>query len=721
MINTMVMRKRIFACTAILLLVSIAATHAKTYSSKANGNWNSSSTWNPSGVPGKNDDVTINHTVTLTRNEKVKYLKINSNGVLQGNYELQFWNNGSLEVDGEMNIKTIDLHNAGLTFTVNATGDISLSGDLDINNNTITCNGTIQVGGTLNSGNITGTGAVQAATYSTGTVFGSTPTNGVTYYGQSWIGGTTGAEQSWETATNWASGSIPVSTSVVKIGTGTTVPIISSNAECGDLVLESGANLIIYPLSSLTINGDATNNGTITLKSTSSGTGSLIENGTIINNGHIYVERYLSAGGYHYVSSPVNNAAISSLNDAYYVFSYDETNTDQDRNVGWTTATTNLTNGQGYAVYYTTATTDTFTGDLNNGTINITATRTASGSSATPSPDGWHILGNPYPSAISANSFIAANPDLTGTLYFWSDDGTNGTGFTTADYATYTLAGGVGSSGGGQSTAPDGKIPVSQGFFAQVKSGVSSTNVTFTNAMRLANTTQFFVPRFEIPEFRLDLSDSKGNQNEILLSFPEDATEAFDQNYDGIKMQGNPNLSFFSLLDEHELIIQALPPITKNVSVPLGYYVDVAGELNMERFELKNFNDEVRVYLEDKLTGDRIDLLNNPSYRFYSEKGKFDDRFVLHFEYLMVNTTGVELDEENEEIEAHAFNQCIHISNPLMLEGDIIVYNSIGQKVQTAQLMKSRSQEISLKDQKGVVILKISTESDEFSKKLYID
>ena len=711
------MRSKNTVLSLLLLLAVTFSVTSATYYSKTDGNWGSSSTWNPSGVPNKTDEVVIRHTVTLTSNEDVKFLEITSAGVLQGNYVLQFWNNGSLKVDGTMSIKTIDLKNVGILFTVNASGEIILSGDLDVNNNNITCNGNIEVGGTLTCGNITGAGSVTADVYNTGTVYGITPVAGITYYGQSWVGGTTGNENSWETSTNWASGSVPTSSSLVKINAGSTVPIISSNAVCNDLLIESSASLVIHPLSSLTINGNVTNTGTIILKSDASGTGSLIDNGSLTNNGTIKVERYLTSGAYHYISSPINNVSTSAFAGST-IYAYDETNSDTNRNYGWTAVSTSsgtLTNGRGYAVYHTTNATDTLSGNFNSGNISVTATRTNSGSSASPSPDGWNILGNPYPSAISASSFLSANSDLTGTLYLWADDGTAGSGFTTADYGTYTAAGGVGASGGGQSTAPDGKIAVGQGFFVQVKSGISSTNVSFTNSMRQTNTTQFFIPKSEVQSFRLDLSDQAGNQNEILVSFINDATKGFDQYYDGVKIQGNPYLSLYTIMKDYELIIQALPYMQEDVQIALGYYAAASGEYNFERFEFTNFGDDVRVFLEDKKSGEFIDLLSYPKYTFTTEGGKFNDRFILHFKKkAQVNPS----EDFQSQLDVYAVSSSIFVKNPAMKTGLMTVYNLAGEKIRVMQFSDDNVQNLHVNLAAGIYLISVENDQEKITKKV---
>src|SRR5690606_16855170 len=105
--------------------------------------------------------------------------------------------------------------------------------------------------------------------------------------------------------------------------------------------------------------------------------------------------------------------------------------------------------------------------------------------------DNWNLLGNPYPSAISADAFLGANANLAGFIKLW----THGTlpsaaisdpfyedfmiNYTVADYITYNALGGT-------QSGFDGSIAAGQGFFALMNhtSASTSENVTFNNTMR---------------------------------------------------------------------------------------------------------------------------------------------------------------------------------------------------------------------------------------------
>ncbi|WP_431243362.1 hypothetical protein ACQ9BO_01440 [Flavobacterium sp. P21] len=113
-----------------------------------------------------------------------------------------------------------------------------------------------------------------------------------------------------------------------------------------------------------------------------------------------------------------------------------------------------------------------FKGVPNNGDFTCEASGT----------DNFYLVGNPYPSALSADDFINGNSILEGTLYFWTHNTLAYLGgaykYTRDDYASYNLSGGVGvgtvaPSGIGSpdpdnnSTEPKGYIAAGQAFLPE--------------------------------------------------------------------------------------------------------------------------------------------------------------------------------------------------------------------------------------------------------------
>jgi hypothetical protein len=269
-----------------------------------------------------------------------------------------------------------------------------------------------------------------------------------------------------------------------------------------------------------------------------------------------------------------------------------------------------------------------------------------------------NLLGNPYPSAISADDFMddPSNAGVVGgTIYFWTHN-TPLTNFvyTANDYAVYNYTGGVGTASainsGINNTIPDGTIAAGQGFFMKCN---GTGTATYKNSMRLlGNNSQFFrmsgAPLSTSTEGKnrlwIELSNSQGGFKQLLLGYIQGATNEFDYKYDGeLSEAGNP-VSFYSLLNDKKLTIQgrALPFADSDIH-PIGYKAPTDGAFTIQLAAFDGLFTEQNVYLEDKLLNIIHDLKTEP-YVFITEQGTFDDRFVLRFtnETLGVNPFSVQ-------------------------------------------------------------------------------
>ncbi|MBC8884212.1 hypothetical protein H9X57_15170 [Flavobacterium piscinae] len=203
---------------------------------------------------------------------------------------------------------------------------------------------------------------------------------------------------------------------------------------------------------------------------------SLIQINDVVNSGSITYRRNstpMVTYDYTYWSSPVANQTFGSFSP----------NTNAARFYRWNTAIYNWSNvsvastftaGIGYIIRAPgilpfNATTPTvyngqFVGVPHNG--DITVPIVVSGL------NDRNLLGNPYPSAISADDFMddPSNAGVVGgTIYFWTHNTpiTNYQ-YTSNDYAIYNYTGGVGTqsatNSGINNTIPNGTIVAGQGF-----------------------------------------------------------------------------------------------------------------------------------------------------------------------------------------------------------------------------------------------------------------
>jgi hypothetical protein len=276
----------------------------------------------------------------------------------------------------------------------------------------------------------------------------------------------------------------------------------------------------------------------------------------------------------------------------------------------------------------------TFTGTINNGTINnIPVTTSGQGPTSLSGPSYFNLIGIPYPSSINATTFLSDNAGvIAGTIWLWDDDNSGGSGYTSGDYATRTSAGGT--AGGGGNT-PGINIGSCQGIFVKAN---SNGNIVFNNAQRGTTNTQFFKTEEEISRIWLSLYNDT-TYNEILVAVIPNATDGYDNLYDGIKFRGNPYMSFAQRQpnDAEDIYAIAAYPVIENEKViPLVTDVLLEGIYTIKNKEEENFSG-YNVILEDRLAGTFTDLSNHAEYSTLINAQNGIARFYLHLSPLTIS------------------------------------------------------------------------------------
>ena len=301
-----------------------------------------------------------------------------------------------------------------------------------------------------------------------------------------------------------------------------------------------------------------------------------------------------------------------------------------------------------------------FIGVPNTGTI---TTPTFGGASQ------FNLLGNPYPSALSANAFLldAANAaTLSGTIYLWTHNTPISATYqyTDSDYAIYNYLGGIGTAAatniGLNNAIPNGKISSGQGFFIK---GLANGSATFKNSMRLVgNNDQFFrmaTPTATVssePEkhrYWLNISNNQGAFKQLLVGYADGATLSLDRLFDGEMVDAGNVIGLYTLAENTKLSIQGRPiPFDTSDVIPLGYKSTIASSYNITMPDYDGLFISQKVYLEDKDLNIIHDLKSNP-YIFATAIGTFDSRFVLRYT-----------------------NETLGTENPVFNENSVVIYKN---------------------------------------------
>lgn len=342
----------------------------------------------------------------------------------------------------------------------------------------------------------------------------------------------------------------------------------------------------------------------------------------------------------------------------------------------------------------------TFSGVLNNGIVSVPT-------SMSPNPaDSNSLVGNPYASAISADDFIDLNTNIDGTLYFWthvdnvspSHPGPYLSNFSSDDYAVYTKMGGTGTRGAilhpthpvsGKTTAPTGKIASGQGFYVTM---LTPTPIVFNNGLRSkshANTD--FYKTTGSPEEKdrvwLNLYNEDKMFSQQLVGYTEEATLGKDRGYDGPLSNAGNYINFYSLIGNERFKIQGRSAFDISDEVPLGYFsaVDDVFKIEIDSVEgqLRNIS---HIYLHDRELQIFHDLKQG-SYSFTTQKGTFNDRFVIRYTNGTLDNTTFEATANDVVVAA---NDKIEVKS---LKGNIQkiqVFDVLGRLIYTNQKINQR-------------------------------
>jgi uncharacterized delta-60 repeat protein len=477
---------------------------------------------------------------------------------------------------------------------------------------------------------------------------------------------------------------------------------------------------------------------TLELGSNYSGSGNLIfENSSsfyqtddsVVNTGNIQFKRKTSPVttlDYTYWASPVVGQQLQLLSPnspmaTFYSFNTYLNNWNNEQ------STTTMDLGKGYIFQAPSNFSATipsifeavFSGVPNNGLISLPIEK-----STNPI-----LIGNPYPSALDANAFILENQKLLqGSLYFWTHNTSSEKGqYMSDDYAVYTLFGGVGTAAknnGINNSIPTGKIASGQAFFALGANEQGS--VVFKNAMRIkGNNNQFFknenslktapTSTFEKHRIWLNLSNSKGLFKQTLLGYASGATNGQDLLFDGISLDSNEELDFYSVNATFKNSIQARAlPFDDSDFIPIGFRVKQEGNYTISLDDLDGLFTDQTIYVEDQKET-KIQNLKKGGYTFTTSKGTFDNRLVLRFK----NPNEV-AEKITAAVQVVTSNNQIQISTTKDKISSVALFSIDGKQLFQARQLNTKTHSIESALWKSkVIIIQITLETGEkISRKL---
>jgi hypothetical protein len=426
----------------------------------------------------------------------------------------------------------------------------------------------------------------------------------------SWIGI---IDNDWWNPGNWTNGLPSLITDVTIPAGAANFPTVGSVAQCNTLSMESGA--------------------------------SLLDNGLLLANNGVTIERTYSGNQWHLISSPVTGP-LSGMFTGLYLQGFDESSNLYGDIIP---VDSTLTPGSGFALYNQNGNaTASYNGSLTWSATTL-LTRSAAGGN-----NGWNLVGNPYPSSIdweAASGWTKTN--IEASTYRFDGAGSGNwaiwNGITGTNGATQFIASG-------------------QGFFVAVNDdGSSIGTLEFTNEVRIHDNTAFYKEEpVDIVKLKVSGNDYS---DETAVYFREGATVGFDSQLDA------HNLSSFELTAPNiystangGMAINVLPEV---MSVPMTVKVGIeSGTFTIEAVSNGGFS---KLYLEDIATGIITDL-NSDACTFDYIPG-MENRFVLHFSALGLNDIAV------DRFNIYSYDKDVYVAVPENSRGTITVYDMMGKEI----------------------------------------
>ncbi|MCB0805412.1 MAG: LamG domain-containing protein [Bacteroidales bacterium] len=510
----------------------------------------------------------------------------------------------------------------------------------------------------------------------------------------------TAQDGNWNNDATWAPGQKIPRTNWADIDIDHEVNV-DSNLTARDIHINPSGSVTIDNGYTLTIDGD------LTIHSDNSGSGSFIDNGTLIANREPRVERYLTQNYWHFIGMPVENDSVGVFyipggSDVYLKTHIESTNT-------WGPNITNvnlpLVQGRGYEVYVddniSQDETIVFQGTLNSGdyttgTGNFYDLEYTSG-------HGLNLISNPYPSALNGDINSWSKSDVSSKIWVWNSSSGN--------YSYWTGISGTNNDGWG--TLTNGVIPAMQAFF--VEATAPNPELTIPQSGRSHSNLGFYKNNMPANSVKIGVSGDP-YYDAVFVGFDENASNGYDKDYDVMKLFGLDNApQLYSVADEENLSINMMAALQNSEFVDLNFECAQDGwyELNFESSGV--FDENIKIYLQDNFEESTTLFEPGDTYSFYHESQNNPERFNLKF---LMPSGDPEIQENNFRIINTPGHLYVRFTE--RTDAKVFLYTASGSLVDEKQSMNGEEVAFASTELHGVYLLRIITAEQSYSGKTFI-
>lgn len=540
--------------------------------------------------------------------------------------------------------------------------------------------------------------------------------HGANFLMQQWNNTFTANNGSWNSASNWSKGRVPITTDNVFIPADKTAVIDTSISNFSSLNNEGVINVNTEGI--LKTSNNLVNNGTINLDSNNDNSSVLMVEGNTAIGKVTYSRGGLKAQKWSLIMPLVSGQKIKEFaekssnnilqnNDApkkYAIGYYDD-----DQSIGnkWQYYDENVdeniqfSSNRSYAISRDSDGAVEFTGTIVNKDFDKSVI------------DGkWNAIGNPYTTYYPANknnnnSFLNDSYDVLDNnykaIYVWNTEQEKYLAVSELSIENKALAPG-------------------QGFFVKMKTG--NVSIPFKRTKRIVKPQSGNNQFNKTDNKSVTLIVNNGQYSvKTNIKLLENSTQGFDVGFDIGNFNG-ASFDVFSYLADNsnnlKYTIQSIPYINdQTTSIPLGIQISENSDLIINAIH-DGLNEDAVLLLEDRLTNtytDITDALNEYSITNISNTNNaLKDRFFLHI------TSNIVLSSSNTEF---IYKNRFYVDGYKLIlkqikeETKITIFNSLGQKV--FQKLINTDENINLSDtlNQGYYIVQMKSRNSVTNKKIF--
>lgn len=479
-------------------------------------------------------------------------------------------------------------------------------------------------------------------------------------------------------------------------------PVIINHTECLNLFIHPEASLTVGPQASLVVHGSLVNEAgfnALIIQSDPDGTGSLIHNNTGVQ---AIFQKYVPGWsnwpleqqpyqGWQLLSSMVENQAIQPdfVSDPPYgneqLLKWDES---QHKWINSVTGTQppfewntdfepSFVQGRGYLTARQNTTVHEFKGTLRVEDVHLTGLSHTGGHERPQA--GWHLLGNPFASAISWFDGNWAREQLGAYAQRWDPQN-----------ASYKVI-----------IEDNGIIDAAEGFMVYVKPEVNGSLTIPANA-RKQNISEIKNNQAN-QRIVLTAEDTAGNTaQQTIIQVNPDASFNFEPAYDATFIQGFAP-AFYSLSDDQMLLaLNTIPYINPEQSIMLGFENNHPGQFNLV---LQESIAGLKVLLNDQKLNLVHDFQKDTSYTFSAESD--DDPF--RFRLLFAEDETMVGENNTERLQVFVSGNTLFVINPHLEKVSIKIFDLSGNTVNHIKTAGEAFYSLALNLPAGIYVLHTSS------------